>query len=255
MNTISFHSNVPPLESNAKAPFGRVRLKALEASGETTAPAATVPSWMKEKSLSRNVNTPSSNSKENNTVPSDWRSMLKPVSKPVSNIESKGLPARRTEAVSSPKTSVPASSTTTISISISSSKTPSTTPLKNGSKPNDSSSVFPVSPSGTETHKSHKPGYIPKEDIQKELKEIEMNMNELEKKGVELEKQLRQCDEDGEEDTLMNDLMVDWFTLIRNKQVYMRRESELVYIARTQDLEEEQPSVDAELRRLMEKPG
>lgn len=81
-----------------------------------------------------------------------------------------------------------------------------------------------------------------------------MNMNELEKKGVELEKQLRQCDEDGEEDALMNDLMVDWFTLIRNKQVYMRRESELVYIARTQDLEEEQPSVDAELRRLMEKP-
>lgn len=247
-------SNVPPLESNAKAPFGRVRLKALEASGETTAPATTVPSWMKEKSLSRNVNTPSSNSKENDTVPSDWRSMLKPVSKPVSNLESKGLPARRTEAVSSPKTSVPASSTTTISISISSSKTPLTTPLKNGSKPNDSSSVFPVSPSGTETHKSHKPGYIPKEDIQKELKEIEMNMNELEKKGVELEKQLRQCDEDGEEDALMNDLMVDWFTLIRNKQVYMRRESELVYIARTQDLEEEQPSVDAELRRLMEKP-
>lgn len=100
----------------------------------------------------------------------------------------------------------------------------------------------------------HKPGYIPKEEIQKQLKEIEMNMSELEKRGVELEKQLRQCDEEGEEDTLMNDLMVDWFTLIRNKQVYMRRESELVYIAKTQDLEEEQPSVEAELRRLMEKP-
>ncbi len=35
---------------------------------------------------------------------------------------------------------------------------------------------------------------------------------------------------EGKEDTLMNDLMVDWFTLIRNKQVYMRRESELVYM-------------------------
>lgn len=247
-------SNVPPLESDAKAPFGRVRLKALDASVETTAPASSVPSWVKEKSLSRPVSTPSSNSKESDAAPSDWRSMLRPVSKPVSNIENKGSPSRRTETTSSPKTSVPASSTTTISISISSSKTPSTTPLKNGPKPNDSSSVSPVSPSWTETHKSHKPGYIPKEDIQKELKEIEVNMNELEKKGVELEKQLRQCDEDGEEDTLMNDLMVDWFTLIRNKQVYMRRESELVYIARTQDLEEEQPGVDAELRRLMEKP-
>lgn len=81
-----------------------------------------------------------------------------------------------------------------------------------------------------------------------------MNMNELEKRGVELEKQLRQCDEEGQEDTLMNDLMVDWFTLIRNKQVYMRRESELVYIAKTQDLEEEQPSVEAELRKLLDKP-
>ncbi|KPP70990.1 hypothetical protein Z043_110141 [Scleropages formosus] len=59
---------------------------------------------------------------------------------------------------------------------------------------------------------------------------------------------------EGEEDVLMDDLMVDWFTLIRNKQVYMRRESELVYIAKTQDLEEQQPGVEQELRRLIEKP-
>nr|XP_019963001.1 PREDICTED: MICAL-like protein 2 [Paralichthys olivaceus] len=52
----------------------------------------------------------------------------------------------------------------------------------------------------------------------------------------------------------MDELMVEWFNLIRNKQVAMRRESELVYIGRTQELEEQQPSVEQELRRLMDKP-
>ncbi|KAL1282724.1 hypothetical protein QQF64_001527, partial [Cirrhinus molitorella] len=257
-------SNVSPVESGAKGPSGRVRLKALDTSMEPTAPAAATPSWIKDKSLSRSASMLSSNSKENGTAPSDWRSMLKPV-KTVGSTESTGSPSKRPEAASSPRTSglgisqtsVPAPSTTNISITINTPKAPSPSPMKNGPKPSDStsgSSVSPVSPSGTETHKLHKPGYIPKEDIQKELKEIEINMDDLEKRGVELEKQLRQCDEEGEEDTLMNDLMVDWFNLIRNKQVYMRRESELVYIAKTQDLEEEQPSVEAELRKLMEKP-
>ncbi|XP_016135113.1 MICAL-like protein 2 isoform X2 [Sinocyclocheilus grahami] len=256
--------NVSPVESGAKGPSGRVRLKALDTSVEPTAPTAASPSWIKDTTLSRPASTLSSNSKENSTAPSDWRSMLKPV-KTVGSTESTGSPSKRPEAVSSPRTSgpgisqtsVPAPSTTNIATSVNSPKAPSPSPMKNGPKHNDSSSgssVSPVSPSGTETHKLHKPGYIPKEDIQKELKEIEKNMNELEKRGVELEKHLRQCDEEGEEDTLMNDLMVDWFTLIRNKQVYLRRESELVYIAKTQDLEEEQPSVEAELRKLLDKP-
>lgn len=79
-------------------------------------------------------------------------------------------------------------------------------------------------------------------------------MNELEKRGVELEMKLRSSEEDGEDDSLMDELMVEWFNLIRNKQVAMRRESELVYIGKTQDLEEQQPSVEQELRRLMDKP-
>lgn len=99
-----------------------------------------------------------------------------------------------------------------------------------------------------------KPDYIHKDDILKELQQIEDNLNELEKRGVELEMKLRSSEEEGEDDSLMNELMVEWFNLIRNKQVAMRRESELVYIGRTQDLEEQQPSVEQELRRLMEKP-
>ncbi|KAM7419696.1 hypothetical protein PAMA_016671 [Pampus argenteus] len=99
-----------------------------------------------------------------------------------------------------------------------------------------------------------KPDYIPKDDILKELQEIEDNVNELEKRGVELELKLRSSEEEGEDDSLMDELMVEWFNLIRNKQVAMRRESELVYVGKTQDLEEQQPSVEQELRRLMEKP-
>lgn len=110
-----------------------------------------------------------------------------------------------------------------------------------------------------------KPGYIPKEDIIRELKEIEDNLNELERRGVELELRLRKKEEgeikalrkkkirlykgrvkrtsvllpecvgcffltEGDDDTVMDELMVEWFTLIKNKQVAMRRESELVYM-------------------------
>uniref|UniRef100_A0A673KQU3 MICAL-like protein 2 n=1 Tax=Sinocyclocheilus rhinocerous TaxID=307959 RepID=A0A673KQU3_9TELE len=71
--------NVSPVESGAKGPSGRVRLKALDTSVEPTAPTAAAPSWIKDKTLSRPASTLSSNSKENGTAPSDWRSMLKPV--------------------------------------------------------------------------------------------------------------------------------------------------------------------------------
>ncbi|KAA0722558.1 MICAL-like protein 2 [Triplophysa tibetana] len=228
-------SNVSSVESGVKGPSGRVCLNPLDDGLDPTAPAAGTPSWIKNKNSSRPASSLSSNSK----------GISSPNKKPEAQASGVGIS----------QTSGSAPSTTNASPGISRPKAPSASPLKNGSSDSKSaSSVSPVSSSGTETHKLHKPDHIPKEEILKELKEIEMNLNELEKRGVELEKELRQSDEDGEEDTLMNDLMVDWFSLIRNKQVYMRRESELVYIAKTQDLEEEQPSVEAELRRLMEKP-
>ncbi|KAL1005156.1 hypothetical protein UPYG_G00055310 [Umbra pygmaea] len=131
---------------------------------------------------------------------------------------------------------------------------PSTGPGKWGS-PSGKSTATPGRPKPeTQSLKPIKPDYIPKEDILRELQDIENSVTELERTGVELEKKLRRCEEEGVEDVVTDDLMVDWFTLIRNKQVYMRRESELVYIAKTQDLEEQQPSVELELRRLMEKP-
>lgn len=96
--------------------------------------------------------------------------------------------------------------------------------------------------------------HVPAEQIERELEDIEWNVAQLEKEGVELEKRLRSCEEGGEGDMMMDPLMVDWFNLIRKKQVYIRKESELVYLARTQELERQQPGVEGELRRLMEKP-
>ncbi|XP_059204979.1 MICAL-like protein 2a [Centropristis striata] len=115
--------------------------------------------------------------------------------------------------------------------------------------------LSPTNASRTEMRSpSVKSYHIPVEQIERDLNDIETNVSQLEKEGVELEKKLRSCEEEGEGDILMDPLMVDWFNLIRKKQMYIRKESELVYIARTQELEQQQPGVEGELRRLLEKP-
>ncbi|XP_039979833.1 MICAL-like protein 2a isoform X2 [Xiphias gladius] len=115
--------------------------------------------------------------------------------------------------------------------------------------------LSPTNASRTEMRSpSVKSYHIRVEQIERELNDIETNLAQLEKEGVELEKKLRSCEEEGEGDILMDPLMVDWFNLIRKKQTYIRKESELVYIARTQELEQQQPGVEGELRRLLEKP-
>ncbi|XP_074521581.1 MICAL-like protein 2 [Halichoeres trimaculatus] len=188
-----------------------------------------------------------------NESPADWRSKLKPVSK-----ETK--PAGPSQ--SSPKSwANGAGKTQTSELNIRPSPSPPaptpnisvTPPASKGFLNGQRDPTSNGSQSETKIVKT-KPDYIPKEKILKELQEIEDNLNELERRGVELEVKLRSSEEDGEDDSLMDELMVEWFNLIRNKQVAIRRESELVYIGRTQDLEEQQPSVEQELRRLMETP-
>ncbi|XP_029692697.1 MICAL-like protein 2a isoform X2 [Takifugu rubripes] len=115
--------------------------------------------------------------------------------------------------------------------------------------------LSPTDASRTEMRSpSVKPYHVPAEQIERQLGEIETNVARLEKEGVALEKNLRSCEEEGDGDILMDPLMVDWFNLIRKKQMYIRKESELVYLARTQELEQQQPGVEGELRRLLEKP-
>ncbi|KAK5898992.1 hypothetical protein CesoFtcFv8_008515 [Champsocephalus esox] len=181
---------------------------------------------------------------ENSDSPSDWRSKLKPVSKPAAPSQpSKPL----ANGAGKPQTSdsSPSSHLSTTSISV-------TPPAEKGFLNGKGQTTNGNKPESVITKK--KPDYIQKEDIIKELQDIEDNLNEWEGRGVELELRLRSSEADGEDDAVSDELMIEWFNLIRNKQVAMRRESELVYIGKTQDLEEEQPSVEQELRSLMEKP-
>uniref|UniRef100_A0A3Q3GN23 MICAL-like 1a n=1 Tax=Labrus bergylta TaxID=56723 RepID=A0A3Q3GN23_9LABR len=92
--------------------------------------------------------------------------------------------------------------------------------------------------------------YIPVEDIHGEMSQLEKQLDELEKRGVELEKKLRDNPNDEDEEHLL----VDWFTLIHEKHLLVRREAELVYTAKQQNLEERQADVEYELRCLLNKP-
>ncbi|XP_034750991.1 protein-methionine sulfoxide oxidase mical2b isoform X1 [Etheostoma cragini] len=199
----------------------------------------------KPGSQSPNISAP-----ENSDSPAEWRLKLKPISKAAGPTQSS--PKAWANGAGKPQTSElsvgpsPSSHLPSPSVSVT---PPAAKGFLNGQRDPTVQGTKP------ESKKSKtKPGYILKEDIMKELQEIEDNLNEWEKRGVELEGRLRSSEEEGEDDSLMDELMVEWFNLIRNKQVAMRRESELVYIGKTQDLEEEQPSVEQELRKLMEKP-
>uniref|UniRef100_A0A8C7M237 BMERB domain-containing protein n=1 Tax=Oncorhynchus kisutch TaxID=8019 RepID=A0A8C7M237_ONCKI len=88
--------------------------------------------------------------------------------------------------------------------------------------------------------------YVSVEELQVELGELEKRMDRLELRGVEMERSLRDYQEE-------EDMLVDWFTLIHEKHMLVRRDAELVYMAKQQNLEERQADVEYELRCLLNK--
>uniref|UniRef100_UPI003AAB4ED4 MICAL-like protein 1 isoform X2 n=1 Tax=Centroberyx gerrardi TaxID=166262 RepID=UPI003AAB4ED4 len=91
---------------------------------------------------------------------------------------------------------------------------------------------------------------VPIEDLQVEMGELDKRLETLELRGVELERNLRDCKNDKVEE----EMLMDWFSLIHEKHVLVRRDAELVYLTKQQTLEERQADVEYELRCLLNKP-
>nr|XP_032833878.1 MICAL-like protein 1 isoform X1 [Petromyzon marinus]XP_032833885.1 MICAL-like protein 1 isoform X1 [Petromyzon marinus]XP_032833893.1 MICAL-like protein 1 isoform X1 [Petromyzon marinus] len=92
--------------------------------------------------------------------------------------------------------------------------------------------------------------YMPPEQIQAELNSICLSLDEMQQRGVLLEAELRSCEGgDGEDE-----LLVNWFRLIQEKNLLVRKESELAYVSKQQILEERQVEVEDQIRRIMGRP-
>ncbi|XP_052406993.1 MICAL-like protein 1 isoform X5 [Carassius gibelio] len=79
-----------------------------------------------------------------------------------------------------------------------------------------------------------------------EQKKLEERLLELERRGVQLETEMRRCTNEN--------LLVDWFLLVHEKSMLVRRDTELVYMVKQQRLEDQQADVEFEIRRLFNKP-
>ncbi|XP_029293661.1 MICAL-like protein 1 isoform X2 [Cottoperca gobio] len=88
------------------------------------------------------------------------------------------------------------------------------------------------------------------EDLQVERSELDKHLEALEQRGVELEGNLRDDKNDKEEERML----MDWFSLIHERHVLVRRGTELVHLTKQQKLEEKQADVEYKLRCLLNKP-
>ncbi|XP_048238658.1 MICAL-like protein 2 isoform X2 [Haliotis rufescens] len=104
----------------------------------------------------------------------------------------------------------------------------------------------PPAPRGSPS-KTVSPGRMSPAIIQKQLDDIDKKLNNLEMRGRDLEDSIRNVDTTDEEDNMM----IEWFKLINSKNELVRKEADLIYISKQQDLEDEQEDIDEMLNYLV----
>ncbi|KTF84113.1 hypothetical protein cypCar_00046957, partial [Cyprinus carpio] len=87
---------------------------------------------------------------------------------------------------------------------------------------------------------------VSEKQVCEEQKTLEECLLELERRGVQLEREMRRC--------ITENLLVDWFLLIHEKSMLVRRDTELGYMVKQQRLEDQQVDVEFEIRCLFNKP-
>ncbi len=110
---------------------------------------------------------------------------------------------------------------------------------------------------------------LPRKAVNTELYDIEIKQQELERQGVKLEKTIRElCERNDREraergldsndrDSLgpeVEDLIVQLFDLVNEKNDLFRRQTELMYMKRDHRLEEEHADIEHQVRMLMARP-
>lgn len=113
---------------------------------------------------------------------------------------------------------------------------------------------------------------LPLQEIRHELEVIEVQQQGLEKQGVQLEKMIRErCEGPEEKQALaagqdilealptkntkeVEDLIMQLFELVNEKNELFRRQAELMYLRRMHRLEQEQADIEYEIRLLMAQP-
>lgn len=106
---------------------------------------------------------------------------------------------------------------------------------------------------------------LPLKEIHQELQIIETQQQGLEKQGIVLEKMIRERCEGVEADVDLDirlqtnskeveDLIMQLFELVNEKNELFRRQAELMYLRRMHRLEQEQADLEYEIRLLMAQP-
>ncbi|KAL7293574.1 hypothetical protein TKK_0013012 [Trichogramma kaykai] len=101
---------------------------------------------------------------------------------------------------------------------------------------------------------------ISTKDVKLELDQIEMQQQGLEKQGVRLEKIIRdKCEsstynKDSSLSMDVEELILELFTLVNEKNELFRRQAELILLRRQQRLEEEQTDIEYQVRHFLSLP-